>query len=82
MKPEELLRILRQRPFRPLRICTTDGAAFDIHHPEQVLVFSTRIEIALDPEPGTGVWRRSEHIAPLHVARIEELEASAPGGAS
>lgn len=33
MRPEELLRILPQKPFRPLRICTTDGAGFEILHP-------------------------------------------------
>jgi hypothetical protein len=81
MRPEDLLRLLRRKPFRPLRICTTDGGSFDVHHPEQVLVYRTRIEIGLDPEPGTGVWLRSEHVAPLHIARVEELEASAPGGA-
>jgi hypothetical protein len=81
MRPEELLKILRRKPFRPIRICTTDGAAFEILHPDQVLVYASKIEIALDPNPRTGVWGRSEYLAPLHVARVEELEASAAGGA-
>lgn len=82
MRPEELMRLLRMRPFKPLRICTTDGAAFEVRHPDQVLVTISRIEIGLEPNPRTGVWRKSEHIAPLHVARVEELEPTAPGGAS
>jgi hypothetical protein len=79
MRPEELLRILRKKPFKPIRICTSDGAAIEVHHPDQVLVYPTRVEIALDPNPKTGVWGRSETITPLHIARVEILEASTPG---
>ena len=79
MKAEELLRILKKKPFQPLRICTADGAAIEVQHPDQVLVYPTRVEIALDPDPRTGVWRRGETITPFHIVRVEVLEGSAPG---
>ncbi|MBI4600479.1 MAG: hypothetical protein HY721_00825 [Planctomycetes bacterium] len=78
MRPEELLRLLRVRPFKPLRICTSDGAGFEIQHPEQVLVTRSTFVIGLEPDARTGVWRRWEHCSPLHVTRVE----MASGGAA
>lgn len=80
MRPEELVRLLKRRPFKPLRICTTDGGVFEVRHPDQVFVTGWRIEIAVEPNPQTGEWRRVEHFSPLHLARVEEFEVYAPGG--
>ena len=34
MIAEDLLEILRRRPFRPLRLHMSDGTTYDIRHPE------------------------------------------------
>lgn len=34
MHKEELRRLLRERPFRPFRVFTTDGTAIPIWHPD------------------------------------------------
>ena len=34
MAPEELRDVLRHSPFEPFRIVMTDGAAYDIRHPD------------------------------------------------
>ena len=41
MRAEELLELLRVRPFVPLRIHMTDGATYDIRHPDLVSVTLT-----------------------------------------
>ncbi len=38
MRPEDMHRFLRRRPFRPFRITLTDGRSYEIHHPELMMV--------------------------------------------
>lgn len=72
MRPEEILELLRRRPFIPLRVHLTDGRVYDIRHPEQVLVLRQRLDIGIQPDPKTGVVEGVEHCSLLHVVRIEE----------
>lgn len=76
MRPDDLIEFVRRKPFLPFRIHVTDGQSFDVRHPEQVLVLKTRVLVAVGGKNGIG--DRSEHIALIHVVRIEDL-ADAPG---
>ncbi len=76
MRPEELLKLIRTRPFAPLRIHMTDGQAFDIAHPDQIIVLRSRVDIGVEPDRKTGVVQRVEHCSLLHVVRVEELQPS------
>lgn len=78
MRPEELLELLRQRPFVPLRLHMTDGQTYEIRHPDVVMVFRSRAIIGVAPDPATGVLERAEHCSLLHIVRLEELQAAAP----
>jgi len=81
MRPDELLALIRVRPFSPLRIHVTDGKAYDIHHPDQVIVLRGRVDIGVGADPDTGAAERVDHVSLLHVVRVEELTASPPGPA-
>jgi hypothetical protein len=72
MRPEDLLEFTRKRPFLPYRICTTDGHTYEIRHPDQVIVLRSRVIIGVGGE--NGIPDRTEHVALIHVVRIEELE--------
>lgn len=80
MRPEGLTELLRVRPFVPLRIHLTDGQAFDIRHPEQVLVLRQRVDIGILPDPSTGVLDRVEHCSLLHIVRVEVVPSAQPPG--
>lgn len=85
MRPEELMELIRKRPFAPLRIHMTDGQTYDILHPEMVLVLRGRVDIGISPDLKTGVLDRVEHCALLHIVRIEKLKnapSSSNGAAS
>ncbi len=82
MRPEELLELLRTRPFVPLRIHMTDGQTYDLAHPDNVLVLRQRVDIGMRPDPATGVLERVEHCSLLHIVRIEELPPSAPAASA
>jgi hypothetical protein len=38
MSPNDLLEYLRRRPFEPFRIEVFDGSAYEVRHPELVMV--------------------------------------------
>lgn len=75
MRPEDVLEFLRRQPFEPFRIYATDGRTYDVHHPDQAIVLRSRLIL---PAGGDGVVAdHAEHLALVHVVRIEELEAGA-----
>lgn len=78
MRAEELIELIRVRPFVPLRIHMTDGQTYDIRHPDAVLVMRQRVDIGVRPDPMTGVLERVDHCSLLHVVRIEPLPPTTP----
>ncbi len=76
MRAEELTELIRIKPFAPLRIHMTDGQAFDVTHPDQIIVLRSRVDIGVEPDRNTGVVQRVEHCSLLHVVRVEELQPS------
>jgi hypothetical protein len=79
MRPEELVQLLRRRPFVALRFHMTDGQTYDIRHPDQVLVTRSRADIGMSPDPVTGVLERTEFCSLLHIVRVKELHQSVTG---
>jgi len=73
MRAEDLLEILRTRPFVPFRIHMTDGQTYDIVHPEAVLVLRTRAIIGFRPDPTTILPDRAQPIAFVHIVRTSEI---------
>jgi hypothetical protein len=71
MRPEDLLEFLRRRPFEPFRIFATDGRTFDVNHPDQAIVLRSRVVLASGGD--SVVPDHLEHLALVHVVRIEEL---------
>ena len=80
MRPEDILELVRKRPFGPFRIYLTDGRTFEIFHPDQVLVLRSRITLGVGADPTTGIPDHAEHVSLLHIMRIEELPAASPSG--
>ena len=71
MSHQDLLDLLRAKPFVPFRIYATDGRTHDIRHPDQALVLRTRVILPLPTD--SDVPERSENLALVHVIRAEEL---------
>jgi hypothetical protein len=68
---QDLLELVRHRPFTPLRVYATDGRTYDIHHPDQMLVLRNRVVLGIGGDNGAA--ERLEHLSLLHVVRVEEL---------
>ena len=78
MSKDEVLRLWRQRPFKPFRIITVVSEAIDVWHPNLMLVAGDMLTIG-QPDPkgppplaSDGVWLDFEDIA-----KVEPLEAVA-----
>jgi hypothetical protein len=80
MRPEELVQLLRRRPFIPLRLHMTDGQTYEIRHPDNVIVLRSRVDIGVMPDPGTGVVERVEYCSLFHIVRVEELQTATTTG--
>jgi len=78
MRRDEVLKLWRERPFRPFRIITVVEEVIDVRHPQLMLVAGNMLTIG-QPDPkgppplaSDGVWLDFEDIA-----RVEPLEAIA-----
>lgn len=75
MAPEELRDSLKQQPFEPFRIVLTDGASYDIRHPDLLWVGQRTAYVGLTGEPGQTFFERAVKVDLLHVTRVEPLDA-------
>lgn len=68
-----------ERPFIPFRLYLSDGSNFDVLSESDALVDLLYVSVGTDPDPESGLFRKSIRISPNHVTRIEpmpELKAS------
>lgn len=86
MAPNELRDSLRQEPFEPFRLVMTDGATFDIRHPDLLMVGLRTATVGLTGQAGQNYYERTVKVDLLHVVRVEPLEpmpaAGSNGGAN
>ena len=72
MRPEDIRERLRKRPFQPIRLFLSDGAQYDVYHPDVIVV--GRSEIVLGLPGGNGdLPERFASVDPIHVVRIEPI---------
>lgn len=72
MRASEIMKLLKRRPFIPLRIHMTDGESYDIFHPDNIIVSHSRIDIGRGADPN-GVVDAVDYCSLLHVVRVEEI---------
>lgn len=78
MRPDEIRAHLRRQPFQPIRIYISDGAHYDVRHPEMALVARTEVVIALDSNDD-DIPERFAYCDPIHITRIEPLNGKKRG---
>jgi len=64
---------LQANPFKPFRICLTDGTVHDIWHPEVAWVVNSRVFVASslnDLVPEDPI----KQLSILYISRLEEIE--------
>jgi hypothetical protein len=81
MSPADLSQALRQRPFVPFRIEVSDGTAYEVRHPELVMVGLRSVSIGIPPagQP-QPIYERVETVSLGHVVKLIPLEAAKTPG--
>ena len=78
MGPQELHDFVRHRPFEPFRIVMTDGAGFDIRHPDLLMVGERSAVVGVPRSPQDALYERTIKVDLRHVIRIEPLPLGSP----
>ena len=70
-RPEDILALVRQKPFRPFRIITSSGETFDVRHPELLMVGARDLVIGRASAKDPRQYDQVTHVSLLHVAAVE-----------
>lgn len=80
--PTDIQIRLHQKPFIPVRIITTSGQAFDIFHPDLVLVGLRDLTIGFASSENPAIYAHVTRVSLSHVTALEDLPAKSPPGAN
>lgn len=78
MNPQAIRDALHTRPFEPFRLVMTDGASYDIYHPDLLMVGQNALIVGLASDPHSDLFERTIKVALLHVVRLEPLANVSP----
>jgi hypothetical protein len=67
---------LRERPFVPLRVVTSSGQAYDIRHPDLVLVGRRALIIGTASNDNPTQFETASRVAVMHVLDLQDLPSS------
>jgi hypothetical protein len=80
MRPEDILELLRKEPFEPFRIHLSDGASFEIPHPDMAIVQRSKVVVGVPgPEGPDGPAERTVNCALVHITRTELINGQPHG---
>jgi hypothetical protein len=74
----EILARVRARPFSPLRIVTNSGQAYDILHPDLILVGRRELTIGRPWSHNPALYEGQDRVAVLHVTALEDIAQPLP----
>jgi hypothetical protein len=77
MSSEDILALLRRRPFVPFRLVTTDGTTYEVRHPEWLMPGRRSVVVGVRDQPSEAVYDQFIVISLLHVQRLEPIETPA-----
>jgi hypothetical protein len=80
MLPDGLHTKLHAAPFGRFRMHLTDGASYDIRHPESVLIGRRTAIIGVKENPSQSYYDRFVTVALAHIVRLEPIEETAAAG--
>ncbi len=74
MTAEDLIELLEERPFVPVRLHLADGRSHDIRHPEMAIVTPTLVAIGLSQTNGSRLVERVRLCSIAHIVEAVPIE--------
>jgi len=71
--PDTIQARVQQRPFVPFRIVTSSGQAYDIRHPELVMVGRRDLTIGTPSVDNPAQYEGINRVAIMHVTDLQDL---------
>jgi hypothetical protein len=72
MRPDAIRKLLGEQPFFPFRVHVSDGATYDVAHPEAALVRGMTLHVHMRLSGFAGpAGERIAYISLIHITRIE-----------
>jgi hypothetical protein len=71
----QIKKLMDTNPFKPFRLCMSDGKTYDIPNHDAAFVTRNFIEVGIDPAPN-GIAENLDRCAIIHITRIEDLQAA------
>jgi hypothetical protein len=79
MRPVDFRNWLRREPFKPFRIHLTNGATFEVRHPEQAAVSRATVDLAYPNSTDAGLaGERAVTVVLLHITHLEPIRPAGP----
>ncbi len=72
---KQIRELLEAKPFKPFRICMSDGTSYEITHHDMAWVTKNTVEVGINLDAD----RLAEYVARcsiLHITRLEDLPES------
>jgi len=71
----ELYARIKQRPFVPLRLMTSDGESYDVYHPDLVIVGQRYLIVGTASSKDPNRYEQVSRVSILHITALEDLPA-------
>ena len=72
---KQLRELLQSKPFKPFRICHSDGSHYDISNHDAAFVGKNTVEVGLNLDPD-GFAEYFARCSILHITKLEDLPES------
>jgi hypothetical protein len=76
MNAPELVSLLKEHPFRPLRLHMSDGRSFEIRHPEMAWVSIHTVHLGRPSAEDQRIAEQVEYLSLRHVVSVEPIDSS------
>ena len=73
MTADELIELLEERPFQPVRLHLSDGRMREIRHPEMAIVSETLVAIGVPRDEDSRIATKITYCSLPHVVEAEPI---------
>jgi len=77
---DDIQRRVKTQPFRPLRIVTSSGQAYDITHPDLVMVGRRAVIVGTPGTENPSTFEVDNYVALMHITDLQDLPAARTSG--
>ena len=80
--PHDIQARLHEKPFVPVRIVTASGQAYDVTHPDLVLVGQLALIIGVASNENPTFFAMASRVAIMHITDLQDVPRAASTGSN